>query len=234
MMILLNDVFDSISGEGGGFPQGTWCRFIRLQGCNLSCRWCDTKQSNDFSAGGRFSVKELIEVCEGYDNIFITGGEPLMQENALLLLIEGLLKGGKKIQIETNGSLPFPPRKFIGIIENKPVNWVVDYKCPSSGMHPLMLGVRELARHLETTKAIGNKAFMKFVVEDDIDLRMALNVIRQLIDKFQLHDIPYLISPINGEGNMLKGLIKKITEKDKGLLNHIVFSVQIHKLFDLM
>ena len=232
-MILLNEVFDSISGEGGGFPQGTWCRFIRLQGCNLTCDWCDTKQSNDFFTGSRFSVKELVKICEGYDNIFITGGEPLMQEKELLLLIKGLVNGGKKIQIETNGSLPFPPMEFIEIIRNKPVNWVVDYKPPSSGMRSLMMPIRELARSLETTKAIGNKAFMKFVVEDDIDLGVALNVIRQLIDKFQLHDIPYLISPINGEGNMLKGLIEKITEEDKGLLNHIVFSVQIHKLFDL-
>ena len=28
----VNDVFESISGKAGGFPQGTWVTFIRLQG----------------------------------------------------------------------------------------------------------------------------------------------------------------------------------------------------------
>jgi len=38
--MLVHSIFESISGEAGFFPQGIWCTFIRLQGCNLRCHWC--------------------------------------------------------------------------------------------------------------------------------------------------------------------------------------------------
>ena len=38
--MIVNDIFESISGEAGLFPQGQLCTFLRLQGCNLQCNWC--------------------------------------------------------------------------------------------------------------------------------------------------------------------------------------------------
>ena len=48
-MLRLSEVFLSIQGEGPS--AGTPAHFIRLQGCDVGCRWCDTKYSWEFSGG---------------------------------------------------------------------------------------------------------------------------------------------------------------------------------------
>ena len=125
MILQVNEIFESISGEAGWFPQGSWCTFVRLQGCNLHCQWCDTKKALDHFAGMKMSVDEIVAQCKT-PRVLITGGEPLMQIDGLEVLLEALIeKADKHVQVETNGSFSIP--RWEG------VEWVVDYKPPSSG-----------------------------------------------------------------------------------------------------
>ena len=81
LRLKVHSIFESISGEAGGFPQGSWCTFLRLSGCNLRCRWCDTPDAQEVEAQTLdMSVKEICDSVGIYKNILITGGEPLLQK----------------------------------------------------------------------------------------------------------------------------------------------------------
>jgi len=237
----INDIFESISGEAGGFPQGSWCLFIRLQGCNLRCAWCDTEQSQRVrkigggNEGKIMSIPEIVEKCQGYDRILITGGEPLCQARSLAVLVKALLNQGKQIQIETNGSIEIPPEYFTALLSpiSPPIHWVVDYKCPSSGMSGRMPSMESLSRQIENTRRRGDCVFLKWVVADKEDIEFALDRLKQLAYLYH-NPVQHLISPIHGEGAKIGEVIERIKqENDPKLFNRIIFSVQLHKLFNL-
>ncbi|MDD5511471.1 MAG: radical SAM protein [Dehalococcoidales bacterium] len=228
----------TISGEAGGFPQGTWITLVRLQGCNLKCTWCDTPQARmqsvitSLEAGGdlrnfiEVSVPDLVSQIRDQMNphVLITGGEPLMQPE-VINLIESLVERGFKVQVETNGSIliPFIPEVY----------WVVDFKCPSSGMVERMnISMDVWAGQIARQQNAGGHVSVKFVVMDVIDLDYAIEAIERLLD-YGVKG-PFLISPINAKGENIKGMAERIREKHIGLLDHIVFSVQLHKVFGMV
>lgn len=102
-MLDLSEIFFSIQGEGRytGYPT----LFIRLAGCNLRCKWCDTTYA--YTPTQTMDLDSIIKEVETYTtrNVTITGGEPLMQE-AAGALIDSLVERGYLVSIETNGSLP--------------------------------------------------------------------------------------------------------------------------------
>lgn len=97
----VKEIFDSIQGEGAwtGIP----ATFVRLQGCNLRCSWCDTKETWSGMVDQIASAEILSQVhCE---HVIITGGEPLLHD--LTDLFKLLDTAGKKIHVETNGTQPW-------------------------------------------------------------------------------------------------------------------------------
>lgn len=100
------EIFFSLQGEGSRV--GTPAVFLRLAGCNLHCSWCDTK----YSWGNAVDVP-VVEIVSrigdyGCPNLVITGGEPLLQAEDLVLLLS-LLPQEIFVEVETNGSLmPHP------------------------------------------------------------------------------------------------------------------------------
>jgi 7-carboxy-7-deazaguanine synthase len=98
----INEIFYSIQGEG--FLAGTPSVFIRLAGCPLHCRWCDTKYASDPGAGDDLSVPQIIDNIKKWDCNFIviTGGEPMINDR-LPQLAAALKEQGKHITIETAG-----------------------------------------------------------------------------------------------------------------------------------
>src|SRR5215475_10354965 len=71
------EAFFSIQGEGA--TAGLPAVFIRLQGCSVGCRWCDTKYSWDPAGGQEARLDSLIEEARGHPcrRAVITGGKPL-------------------------------------------------------------------------------------------------------------------------------------------------------------
>ncbi len=121
--LLVSEVFTSIQGEGSA--QGLPCAFVRLAGCPLRCRWCDTTYARD---GGRpVEVAELVRRVgeSGLPLVEITGGEPLVQEETPALA-RALLDAGYRVLCETSGAFD------IGALPDGVVR-VMDLKAPSSG-----------------------------------------------------------------------------------------------------
>lgn len=96
------EIFSSIQGEG--CKLGKPANFIRFAGCNLKCVWCDTDWSR--AKEGNLSIEQIIErIDPTVELVVLTGGEPLIQKD-LILLIEELIRRQHKIAIETNGTQP--------------------------------------------------------------------------------------------------------------------------------
>lgn len=104
----VNSTFVSIQGEG--FWTGTPATFLRLQGCNLTCPWCDTKQTWGDDQGNMVFIEDLLEhhiQSRAPRTVVVTGGEPLLQQQALNELIRLDRSKGyhHKWHVETNGTL---------------------------------------------------------------------------------------------------------------------------------
>ena len=123
-MLKINEIFYSIQGEST--YSGKPCVFVRLTYCNLRCTYCDSEYS--FYEGQDMSIVDVIKKVDSYGCklVEITGGEPLLQKESIILMNE-FLKKKYTVMLETGGSLPITnvPKEVIKII---------DFKCPSSKM----------------------------------------------------------------------------------------------------
>ncbi|HOT94815.1 MAG TPA: radical SAM protein [Methanoregulaceae archaeon] len=196
------EVFYSLQGEGKN--QGRPTVFLRLAGCNLACRWCDTPSARD--GGVEWRTAEVVDAVRAVAGscrlVCVTGGEPLLQQEALVPVLEALSREGFSCEIETNGTIPFgPSRAHAGI--------TMDVKCPSSGEES----------DLSLLSALGPEDAVKFVVADTTDLAYAGRVLAEHPTRAEV-----FVSPVHGVE--LSPLVEYILEQHLP----VRFSLQLHKL----
>lgn len=99
----VNEIFYSLQGEG--HFTGCPAIFVRLSGCNRACPFCDT----DFASFTAMSESGIVAAVSAFpaEIVVITGGEPALQLTESLVSL--LHDAGKRVHVETNGSLPLPP-----------------------------------------------------------------------------------------------------------------------------
>jgi len=135
--LVVNEVYLSLQGEStfAGLP----CVFVRLTACNLRCSYCDTAYA--FTEGKKRELNEVraevLRLAKPYSGpqpstsnyqlplVELTGGEPLLQPNALVLMKQ-LCDDGFTVLVETSGALD------ISKVDPR-VRRIMDLKCPSSG-----------------------------------------------------------------------------------------------------
>lgn len=107
--LYINERFVSVQGEG--LLTGVPSSFIRLSGCNLRCRWCDTPYTSWEAAGEHLDVSDVVRWAAeaGPRHVVVTGGEPLLQA-AVEPLCAGLQDAGLHVTIETAGTVFRPVR----------------------------------------------------------------------------------------------------------------------------
>ncbi|ADN35381.1 Radical SAM domain protein [Methanolacinia petrolearia DSM 11571] len=196
------EIFPSIQGEGP--YQGIPSAFIRLSGCNLRCRWCDTPKTQDGSSSEEMTVDEVFGQVKklGLSHVCITGGEPLIQQDELLSLLKDLHEDGYIVEIETNGTIdPVPVMEYSSVC--------MDIKCPSSGEKSFAPFVKKLRP----------SDCVKFVVEGKEDLEYMTGL---------LDDIPsyveVCVSPVWGSDSRF------IADYIMKLKRPVRFQLQLHKI----
>jgi 7-carboxy-7-deazaguanine synthase len=131
MKAKISEIFDSIQGEG--LYMGERHVFVRFFGCNIQCRYCDTRPERFVE----YEPEALLEAVKRYQRVAgvvsYTGGEPLLQKDFLKEMMPLALKNNFRNYLETNGTLPDALAEVINY-----VNVIaMDVKLPSStGVEP--------------------------------------------------------------------------------------------------
>jgi 7-carboxy-7-deazaguanine synthase len=204
MILKVNEIFESLQGESSyaGLP----CVFVRLTGCNLRCKWCDTKYA--YSEGTYMSPAEVAERINSSKALLaeFTGGEPLLQIEALIEAV-GLIDKTKTILVETNGSIS------IAGLPDRIIN-IVDIKLNGSG---------ESGSFLEDNlKFLSKKDEIKFVLKNIIDY----NEFKEYYLRFRLEErCNVLVSKVKGSEISHRDIAEMIL-KD-GL--KVRYQIQLHK-----
>lgn len=179
MALAVCEIFYSLQGEStyAGRP----CAFVRLSGCNLRCRYCDTTYA--YNNGSLMEVEQILNsVGElGAGLVEITGGEPLIQEQTPELAV-ALLERGYRVLIETNGT------QDISRIDSRCIR-IVDIKCPSSG--------HSNKNDLENLNRLTPCDELKFVVADRADYEYARTIFFEKILSLACHNAVHF-SPVYG------------------------------------
>jgi 7-carboxy-7-deazaguanine synthase len=204
MRLNVSEIFSSIQGESSyaGLP----CTFVRLAGCNLRCRYCDTPYAQE-KTGQDMSLDAILDRVEEYGTnlVEITGGEPLFQENTPALA-QRLLHLGHTVLVETNGSLD------ISVLPQGAIR-IMDIKCPASGENEHILW--------ENLWKLRPEDEVKFVISDRHDYEWALGIISE---RFGHTKTKILLSAVFGE--LPPGKLVKWMLEDKVQAR---FQLQIHK-----
>ena len=150
-MLTVFEIYPSIQGEST--HAGRPCVFVRLAACDLRCSWCDTPYA--FTGGQKMAVEDVLARVDalGVPLVELTGGEPLLQKEAIPLMA-GLLDAGHDVLLETGGhiSVADVPARVVRI---------VDVKCPGSGEAERM--------HWPTLDLLQRHDEVKFVLRDRAD-----------------------------------------------------------------
>ena len=218
----INEIFATLQGEASF--TGTPSVFIRFQGCNVACPWCDTKhtwdltpnnqiefnnltiKTDDKNSWSQVSIEQIIEYIQSnysqVKHIVVTGGEPAMYDlTPLCLALEEL---GKDIQIETSGTEVF---------KISPMTWVS--LSPKIDMPGGKIVLDEcIARANEIKMPIGKMA--------DIEK------LHQFLAKYTIApNIPIWLQPLSQNSSATKLCI------EQALLNNWRLSLQTHKFINI-
>ncbi|MCL5966433.1 MAG: radical SAM protein [Deltaproteobacteria bacterium] len=158
-MLRVTEIFASIQGETShaGLPFS----FVRLTGCNLRCRYCDTTYA--YEGGEEFPLAEIVARVELFSipRLCVTGGEPLLQPEAPAL-VAAFLDRRYTVLVETNGTVP------LSSLDRRAVK-IMDVKCPDSGEHRRMIW--------ENIASLSPRDEMKFVIATRADYEYAKEVL---------------------------------------------------------
>ncbi len=122
----ISEVFESIQGEG--LYLGERQVFVRFFGCNLRCRFCDTKLDSFLEYDPDELYKEIKLYKKGFHSVSFTGGEPLLQKDFLRNVLKLTHRDNMKNYLETNGTLPQELKDVIDYVHIV----AMDLKLPSS------------------------------------------------------------------------------------------------------
>ena len=214
----INEIFSSIDGEG--IRTGHLVTFIRTQFCSLNCTYCDTSYSLtacDESGNKQYvdmTVDDIVDKCKqlGNKRITFTGGEPLIQKDALQL-VSKLTTEGFEVNIETNGNIDISSYYNNSDIVSNNLIMTMDWKSPYSGMRQRMLQ--------SNLSLLTENDVLKFVVADSEDLQDMLAVVTS--NDLKCH---IFVSPVFGK-IVLSDIVDFLKEHN---LQNVRMQLQLHKI----
>ncbi|MCD6588371.1 MAG: anaerobic ribonucleoside-triphosphate reductase activating protein [Candidatus Fermentibacteraceae bacterium] len=205
-------------------------------GCNLACPFCHNPElvnvdllDGEFSMSHDAVIKELNERAGFIDAVVLTGGEPLLYESTIDLLVRIKQETDLAVKLDTNGTFPdrlkraLPLVDFVAMdLKARPENYML-----ATGGRARFSSVREsamlLAEQDETDYEFRSTMVPGFINADDV-----LFLIKELaparIKRYalQLFRSDNTLSPeLRGMPSYPQGYIESLAEKMVGLVDDI-------------
>jgi organic radical activating enzyme len=215
------EVFSSIQGEGPWVGHSTL--FVRLGGCDLRCAWCDSPGTWRPAAKGRLElargsgtfrmvdnpvpIEELVAACgelelDAHRFVSITGGEPLLQPEAVGALGRALAGRGPRIYLETHGLAEAALAAVIEVVDVVSMDWKLtsDVRRESDRRGGAVAPFHEAHERFLRTARAGAEVYVKIVVtpaSTDAELEEAARRIAAVDPQ-----IPVVLQPVTPFGRV--------------------------------
>ena len=182
------EIFYSLQGEGKltGVPSA----FVRLAGCNLRCRYCDTPYARLAGDGRTLSVDQVVEQLFTYPSnyVVITGGEPLLSEE-LGELCSKLRAARRHITLETAATVDrLVPVDLASISPKLSNSTPADSHLAEQHNHQ-RLCIPTIRAYLQHARKAGSEYQLKFVLEKPDEIAEVRDVLDQLADSSEDNQI---------------------------------------------
>jgi len=220
----ISEIFLSYQGEGP--YAGSRQLFVRFYGCNRDCAYCDTVMES-YSVFSRNSLmSKLLDFKDDYNELALTGGEPLDHSVFLaefLPLYKNYIK--KRVYLETNGTLPDNLEHILDLVDII----AMDFKLPSStgDKTDVWSAHRDFA-----AKASVKELFIKAVITDSTiidDIKKMSDIINMLDARpdIVLQPVDPLAEGIKEPDEEMLLYFKKYLKKETG--SEVLILGQMHK-----
>lgn len=200
--VRVSEIFTSFEGEGVFVGKKTL--FIRLSGCHLKCRWCDTKYALPLDSGTDYELNEVKDLIVKQLQPFtykvnFTGGEPLLQTDAVVELAD-FIKTHTNLRTYIESSC-FDSELFSKILPNMDICKVEfkteDSKVVENGDYDDLL--RNEFRCLELAVKNNKTTYIKIVVTNSTNLESFKNLVYNISKKIDPSYITcFIIQPSYG------------------------------------
>ena len=155
--MLIYETFSSIQGEGIWLGMPSF--FIRVSGCNLRCRWCDSKPARDTANGHECSIQHLtnLAITAPAPHVVITGGEPALYPEDVARLCRILRHQGKIVTVETNATKLIDCNPNLMSLSPKLDAWdtkVIEALCRRKGLTQIKIVIGSPAEAVEGLRLI--------------------------------------------------------------------------------
>ena len=198
----VSEIFTSIEGEG--IFVGKKTLFIRFSGCHLKCRWCDTKYALPLDSGTEYQIDEIedfiIRELQPFTyKVNFTGGEPLLQTDAVIKLADFIKK-------QTNLKTYIESSCFDSELFSKVLPYIdickIEFKTDDSKVvenevydNLLFNEIKCLELAVESNKT----TYIKIVVTNSTNLESFKNLVYNISKKIRASDIVgFIIQPSHG------------------------------------
>ena len=198
----VSEIFTSIEGEG--IFVGKKTLFIRFSGCHLKCKWCDTKYALPLDSGTEYQIDEIkdliIRELQPFTyKVNFTGGEPLLQTDAVIKLADFIKKQTNlKTYIESSCFDSELFSKVLPYIDICKIEFKTDdSKVVENEVYDSLL-LNEI-KCLELAVESNKTTYIKIVVTNSTNLESFKNLVYNISKKIRPSDIVgFIIQPSHG------------------------------------